>query len=752
MKRFSTRRTRSQLLLATTLAYAFGGLAGNTAHSQDGTLEEIVVTATKRSENLQDVAVTVAAFQGQELTNTGIDSQRSISMLTPNVTVNVNAAYVAPYVRGVGTQFANPGLESSVATYFNDVYVSRPSAGFMQFADIERVEVLKGPQGTLYGRNTTGGAVRVITRDPTREFEAGIAATAGNYSRFVLDGYLSGPLGDTLSGRIAAQVEQRDGWVDNLAGGPDMEDRDYTMVHAKLLWEPTDRFRAKLDFDVSDKKDFEGVTFQPLYPGAPEQVGGAFGAILATAHDEYSGNVQRDGANDHKVRFETTGAQLRFDYEFETFTFSSITGYREIEYSSPADLDASSANLFFGNRILDGTETTTQELQFVSNGEGRWDWVFGLYYLQEDGDDVFGLSGDFIGPGAMIGGDGVLDIESFAPYGQIAYNINDQWEIMVGGRYNDESKKVRNNFFTAAVNARDYPDPATITLVPTPEQEFEFSEFNPKFQLTWRPSDGQMIYLSYTEGLKSGGFNMPNPAPGPVPELDNEEIEAIELGWKLQWDTVRLNGALFQYDISALQVQVTDLASGIVTVRNAGDAEVLGLEADLTVAATNNLELGVGFGWLDAEFGSIPGGQFLPPCAEAPTDPGCVALGGLGLASVTANLDGNQLPHSPDLTAYARGSYVLPLDGNGQLSFTALVNYSDTFSYTPDNLYLEPSRTLVNLSARWVSESGRYHVGAFVNNATDEEYHTHNAPFAASGGWRVPGPPRMYGVRVGVDF
>jgi iron complex outermembrane recepter protein len=718
-------------------------------------LEEIVVTATKRAESLQDIPIAVSTLSGEDLTNSGIDSQRALALTTPNVAINFNANFVAPYIRGVGTQYANPGLEPSVATYFNDVYLARASSGMMNFFDIERVEVLKGPQGTLYGRNTTGGAIRVITRDPTPEFEAGLALGIGNYSKRTVDAFVSGPITDNLMGRLAVATQDRDGYMDNIVGGPDPMDRDMEMIHGKLLWEISDRLRAKLDFDWTNKEDFDGVGFASLFDGAPGMVGAALGGVTSQDHYDFAGDVQNYAVpND----FQIGGTQLRVDYEFDTFTFSSITGYRINQYKGRADLDGSSLPLFDAYTLTESTKDFSQEIQLVSNGEGDIDWLFGIFYYEEDGEDDFGLSGTFIGtdefgaPNTFIGSEGEIDIKSFAPYAQLAYEITDTLEFMVGVRYTEEEKDVDNYFFLTGVDGIGAPTKPYLFIAPSTPDHFEFSKTTPKVQFTWRPTEDTMFYASYSEGLKSGGFNLPNPSPGPVPKVRNEVIRASEIGWKTEFDRIRFNGAIFHYKIEDLQLQITDPNAGITAVTNAGTSEVDGIEGDLTFAATENLELGAGFGYQKTEFGDIPGGLFNPLCADfAPGDPSCGVFG-LGVTTLTGNLKGNEVPQAPELTGYLRAAYFLPLGDSGSIAFTGVASYQDNFYWTADNLYEEPSKTLVNLTATWTSPSERYVVGTYVTNATDEEYNTHNAPFEGSGGWRVPGEPRMYGVRAAVNF
>ncbi|MCK9506250.1 MAG: TonB-dependent receptor [Porticoccaceae bacterium] len=736
------------------------GLTSTALYAQPA-LEEIIVTAQKRAQDLQDVAIAVTAIQGDELTNAGIDSQRALSMMTPNVVVNVNADYVAPYIRGVGTQYANPGLEPSVGTYFNDVYISRASGGFMSFSDVERMEVLKGPQGTLYGRNTTGGAIRIITKDPTDYFEAGVGVTAGNYKQRGSDFYISGPLMENLNGRLSGQIEQRDGYVDHVAGGRDMADRDQFILHSKLDWAATDRLNVKLDMDWFEKDDAESTAFQALFPGLPEQVGGAFGGAIQDDHHEITDNVY------YPNKYTAGGGQLRFDYEFDSFHFSAVSGYRYNKFVGHADLDGTSAPLFDSKTVLSKTESYSQEFQVVSTTDSRLQWQAGVYYYFEKSRHDFGMAGAFIDadlgfPGSFVGGDGRVDITSLAPYGQITYDITDEWELMLGLRYTDEEKKAKNDFYVTTVGSRITPNRPNIMTEHVPEEKLSFTELNPKVMLSWRPSSDIMLYASYSEGFKSGGFNLPQPAPGAITQVEQELITSYELGWKTEFNRLRFNGAIFYYELEDLQLQVTDASGGITSIRNAGDADVKGAEFDLVYAATENLMLGAGAGWQETKFGDVANGQYFVPCAQIPeylakgmtlAAPTCENLGGLGMQEFVGNLRGNDLPHAPKLTGYLRATYTQSLTNMGSsLTYSLLVNYSDKYYYTSDNLYEEPSKTMVNANITWMSPAEKYQISVFGTNLTDKDHNTHKAPFAGSGGWKVPGPPRLLGARFAVNF
>lgn len=755
-------------MLLSALAPAIG--LGLPALSHAQTLEEVIVTAQKQEENIQNVPITIAVLNGDELAKSGIDTQRQLAMATPSIAVNVNANFVAPYIRGVGTQYANPGLEPSVATYFNDLYLSRPSAGLLNFNDIERVEVLKGPQGTLYGRNTTGGAIRIITKSPTEEFEAGVGFTLGNYNKRAVDFFVSGPLTSGLTGRLSGQVDKNDGWIENVAGGDDVHDRNLGFLHGKLAWDATEKLTVAVMVDYTRKKDREGVAFQPLYAGAPEQTAAAFpGAIHSNEHDEYSGDFP---VKDNE--FDAGGVELRADYDLsDDTTLTSITGYRYNKFHGFADLDATSIPLIKADTELERTEDWSQEFQVLYDDGDKINLNTGIFAFYESATDNFGLGGlgiegslaaqnPLAPPGAftnaMIGGDGKVEVTTVAWYGEGSYDITEEWEVMLGLRYTDETKKAENDFYLTAQQADGTPLKPYATVISNPEQEISFEELSPKIQITWRPVYGVMLFASYQEGFKSGGFNMPNPSPGPVAEVEQETLKATELGWKMQFERVRINGAIFHYDLEDLQIQVTGEGGGITSVRNAGTATVDGIESDITFAATEELELGAGFGYQTSEFGSVPNGQYIVPCAEVPAYlatgnfSGSPCASPLGLAELAGQLKGNDLPQSPELTGYVRGAYTQAIGGSGKLVYSVIASYADEFSWTADNLYTEDSKTLVNANVTWTSADEKYNVGVFGTNLTDEEYNTHNAPFAGTGGWKVPGAPRMYGVRVGANI
>ena len=725
-----------------------------------GGLEDIVVTAQKRSENLQDVPISVTAVDGNVLSSASVEAQASLPRLTPNLAINTFSGYVSPYLRGIGTAFANPGLEQSVATYFDDQYMPRSSSGYFTFNDIERIEVLKGPQGTLYGRNATGGALRVISREPIDRFEANAQIAYGNLDRFLIEGMVNVPIAPDLALRVNARHDERDGYVRNILGGPRLNSRNEEFVRAKLLWTPTDRLSIKLTGDYLYKHDREGQAFLALFDSAPEQIGVALGGVTGGFHETATNLTDPATRNLLKAG----GAALRVDYELDGLTLSSITGYRYNFERSFGDLDGTSANFqqAFNTGVV--TRVYTQEFQAVSDNAGPLQYTFGAFYLHESAFTDFGIFGSSIGAGLALGSVGKVTVDSIAPYAQVSYAISDQFEVLVGARYTMEKKTLeRSAGYLGAVDERGVPTgprnfapescvgpgvPAVIVCT-SEERSLSFSQFTPRVTLTYRPVDDIMVYGTYSRGFKSGGFNLP--AFAWVDEVDPEVLDAFELGAKMEFGRVRLNLAGFHYDDKNIQVQLTDQATGAQRTRNAASAKIQGVEAELTWAATRHLVLAAGGGYLDATYSDYIGDGYVP-CSQAAVLPQCVAQGGLGLGLVTnQDFAGNRLTNAPKVGGFVRAEFTQPLPGGSEIQIAPLVSYQSRTYWDDANTFSQKGRVLVSGTIGWRAADERLSVTLYGDNLLDKRYLTHVAPQVA-GGWRTPGAPRTYGIRLGYGF
>ena len=755
----ATRRTMSAAPAST--AVETQSADAGTPQDQSG-LTDIIVTAQRRSEKLQNVPITLAVADGALIKASAIDTGVGIARLTPNLTVTAGQGFYSPYLRGVGSSYSTLGLESSVAIYFDDVYLSRPGAGLTDLNDIARIEVLKGPQGTLFGRNAAGGAIRFITNDPKiGRFEGGAALTYGRFDQFKAEGVLNVPLGSTAALRVAYVHDQRDGFVHNVdPAKPDKESRNIDVVRAKLLWEPTDDFTVKLSGDYSYKDDSESQS-QLALSGAPTQLAAALGGAISSGFYTTTEDYPNDAADGNTLT-EQYGAELRLDWNVGPLILSSVSGYRGSDfYARGTDLDATNLP-FQHDNFRERSIAYSLELQATSNGSGPLKYIAGVYYYNELGTDafeVFGLAvnGLFgVPPGANVGqrdsgpqlnGFTRTKIESIAPYAQASYDFSDRLQLLLGARYTSETKTLLDNTpFATGLG----PSPVPLTA-PLPRQRLHFEKFTPRVTLSYKPTTGVMLYGTYSIGFKSGGINNPNL--GLADTVRPETLNAYELGWKTEFGRLRFNGAGFYYDFKDLQVQRVNPATGGLKVENAASAEIYGLETDVTWLVTQRLQIGAGAGWLHTKYKNYQGDAYVP-CFSNPSAAGCGAAGTgpLGYGTRSTNFAGARLPNAPRLTFNVNGQYDQPLPGNmGSLRLNALYNHASNIVYNPEASLRERARDLVSAGITWLPDGERFEVTLFGDNLLDRHYNALQVR-QATGGWRVPAAPRTWGVRVGAKF
>jgi len=751
-------------------------LAAQTAWAQDtqgneSNLEDIVVTAQKRSENLQDVPVAVTAIAGSLIANSQIDASENLPRLTPGLSVNRNANFVGLFLRGVGTLYANPGLESSVAMYLDDTYMPRTATAAFSFNDIERIEVLKGPQGTLYGRNAAAGAVKVVTRDPKiGEWEGAASMTYGRFNRTAADGLINIPLGDRIAARVAVIYDANDGYVKtNQPTMPRLQDRNLVHVTGKILFEATDNLTLKLSGDYGDKKDREGQAFTNLENScAAGQIGLCLGGTGANSFYDNGLDYPRRGTQGDKMHTVNGGAALRADLDLGPATLSSITAYRHYKFTGGADLDGTS--IPFLHALTDGefTRSFSEEVQLVSDSSGPLKYVLGFYYYKERSGGAFTISG--LAANAQLGlttplnGGTVyddpyltarakFDIESWAPYAQATYEISDQFAITAGLRYTSEKKTQLYHTLTAGI-----PGVGASVIASEPEGQVKFNKLTPKIVLDFKPVDDVLLYAGFSRGFKSGGINSPSTAV-PANRVTPEVLDSYEIGWKTEFGNVRFNGAAFYYDYTNLQVTQTSLECGASCVVNAANAEVKGVEADLTWAAARGLELGLGVSYLDTKFKEYFGDSYVlssttAACAAAVGTPDTADDAACLGYTVVPDVDhsGRRMPQAPKWSGYARAGYTTALASGAKLVFNALYSYTGNIFYGPDPSYgREGARNMVSGSITYTTPNEMLSFTVFGDNLLNEKYRI-NVSRQQTGGWYVPGAPITWGVKAGVKF
>ena len=768
-----------KLLLATTamaggvmlLSAAEPAMAQDGADRSSGNLDVITVTAQKREESLQQVPIAVTAVAGDVLVNTQINMAENLDQLTPGLNINRNANFVGFFLRGVGTIFANPGLEPSVASYFDDAYMPRTATSMFAFSDIERIEVLKGPQGTLYGRNAAGGAIRIITKQPTFDVVEGNASiTYGRFDRVAADGAVNIPLSENLAARFSAVYDSNDGYVENISPDfPNQQDRNVYHFLGKLLWEPTDRLSVKLSGDIGRKKDREGQAFIALEQTGPLNIAAALGGTVAPGFFTASQDYPNDDIFGSEFDTRNRGAAFRADYDLDFATLSSISTYRYYWFRGGADLDTT--DIPFQHALTDGenSKSFSQELQLTSNTSGPLQYVAGLYYYRERSQSRLnilgtGINGQLGLPPATVAvsageaptffAQADIEVDSIAPYLQATYDITDQIAFTGGIRYTNETKKQPLHTLTLIVPGA--PD----TLLGTePPAELNFDKFTPKFVLDYKPVDNVLLYASWSRGFKAGGINAPT-FNFPADQVDSENLDSYEIGWKTEFNNIRFNGAAFYYDYTNLQVTTTNTnLCGGACVSNAATAEVWGVEADILWAPLDNLEFAAAGAYLNSEFNEYLGDSFVPAsgtpeCAAAlatPDPADDAACLGFAIATDT-DFSGNPLPQTPEFSGYVRMSYTHDLADLGDIRLDALYSYTDPIFFGPDPTYgANPEKHLLTATLTYTLPNENLYFSVFGENLTDERYITQSGR-QQTGGWQVPGAPRTWGVKAGVRF
>jgi len=704
--------------------------ADTEAEARDAaSLNTIVVTAQRRSEDLEDVAIAVSAFDGGALRDAGVTNALDLQTVVASLTYVATGYAAQPYLRGVGTRLSQIGMEPSIATYVDDRYVTRPFAAMFDMFDVERVEVLKGPQGTLYGRNAAGGAIRAITKDPGSEGSVELAGKAGDYHHLALNVLAGGPLSHALRGQVSASVEKRDGFAANLVpnGRATSDDLDRKALRLKLLWDLGDRVAAKLAVSSWQYTDWTGRDF--VAAGVPEANRGAalYGGVTSRDREHFASAI--GGDNDLRE----TAADLRFDVHLEGLDLVSISTYTDASFVQSIDVDASSATLL----DLYGREPSTawsQEFQLLSAGDSKLKWIAGAFYYREDGTNVYVFK-DSVSPVPpfVLGTDvsnGLqhVETEAYAVFAQGSYAFNQRWSVTLGERWSRESK-------AASLDAV----PGTFTNVATPYSDARaWQQDTPRAAVEYRGAFG-LAYASYARGFKGGGYNYPASV---SPVLDPEVLDTYEIGVKSDrlGGRLRINSALYFSHLDDLQV-TRGGAGAFLSTENAASAKVRGLEVDVDAAMTADFTLYAGVALTDSEYTDYMAGVlvplYVPPYGSTPL------AGGL-------DVRGRPLLRSPERAGYVGARYEPHLAAGGTLPITLNYAYKGDyyfdFAAVPATEWLKQAAFgVLNARIAYSSAGRKWEVGLWGSNLTDEHYYEDAVMNAASS--RVSyADPRTYGV------
>ena len=725
-------------------------------------LEEIVVTARKRQESLQDAPISITAFSGEGLEQRNITALADISQITPNLVFNASApisgssATASVFIRGIGQNDYTLVTEPGVGIYVDGVYIARSVGGALDLVDIERIEVLRGPQGTLFGRNTIGGAISITSKKPNEELGGKIQLTLGDDELMGFKAKLNLPISERLMSSISVSSKQRDGFVKNVQTGRDLGDDDSLSGRAALRWLPSDNVSIDFNVDATREREDGAASFAVAADGLSPL--GAANNVVFLGHlgcapppgpidnsncfnSQWVTNGKRisNGTHPQYSELDIWGAGLAIEWEIsESLTLKSITAYRDLDSAFSQDADNSP--------ILEDHITHTynqdqfsQEFQLLGSFmDDRLKTVLGLYYFEEEGEDVNIVSF----PVVLLHSGGSIDNGSKAIFGQATFDITDALSVTLGLRYTEDEKIFLPDQYVLDPRLSGAPPPFGFgyvpgtRMLPLEEVPTDINEVTPMVNLSYNISDAAMIYLTYSEGYKSGGYDQrvfPRTSDFKAPSFDPEFVKSYELGFKYNSDDNRLraNAALFFMDYSDLQIAVVNNSVDVVT-RNAGEAEIKGLELELAFIPADNWMLEASVGYTDAEYTQL--------------SPGAV------LAGLSKD---HELVNTPEWSLSAAVSYTHPFDSGASLAFRLDGSHRSEvfFDITNTDVITQDDVDLVNLSVNFQSD-GAWSLGFGISNLGDEDYHVnafqHLNPFGIA--YVNPAREREWWVRVGYEF
>ena len=736
-------------------------LAQDAAPQQTNAVEDIIVTARRTEESAQTTPLSVTAFSGETLQRQGALQVTDLQGAVPNLNIvqgrgSSNATNI--YIRGVGQPDALQTFDPAIGVYVDDVYYSRIRGTQFDLLDLERVEVLRGPQGTLYGKNTIGGALKLVSRRPGQDFRARASAAYGSHDLIDIQGAVSGPISDTLAFGLSALHSQRGGYVTDPVTGAEYNDKNTTAVRGSLAWDPASNLRIDLAADWSH--DDAGMTVGQAQNSMFNLTGQVQYPVTAVP-TSYNFRTRTTPGLPNETRLETWGVSLRAAWDLsDALTLKSITGYRELNTDDYLDFDATELQITDALVAVDQNQVS-QELQLTYDS-GPLTVVGGLYYLKEEVSShqeaytndytrnlVFAPALSFLNGSYTFTRfiDDELETTSKAAYANVSYALTDQFRISAGIRRTEETKDYTR--FTRAVSV---PVALSSSYGFAPPQG-EYEDTSVSASIDYRPDENMLWYVRFSQGFKSGGFNGRANDAASSSEYRPETADAWEAGFKsTHWDNrFRLNAAYFftsyqdfQARVSGMDIDpVTQVPAAKLSVLNAGGLQLQGFEIETALVPIPGLTLDAQIGYLDAEYTKFADAQF-------------TAFGGSRAFQVPA--------FSPEWTARYGAQYEMDLGDGSSLTFGAAAKFRSRMALAVDNTPINSNVQLPSMfqddywlyDARvaWNDASGRYSVGLYGQNLSDEVYKTDAQEFSSVGGIRTVyfGAPRTWMLKVSARY
>ncbi|ARR56583.1 ligand-gated channel protein [Rhizorhabdus wittichii DC-6] len=678
---------------------------------------EIVVTARRRAESLQDVPVSVTAFDQAQLETAGIKSLRDMSRLMPGVQFTERGSLSTQLtIRGVGGDSRNIGIEAGVGMYLDGVYIPRTSGYNADLAEIAQVEVLRGPQGTLFGKNTIGGVINITTKEPGDTVEGSVYASYGNYNAFRTQASISGPLSDTLSAKLTVATYDRDGYIHNIFNDQDVNDENRRGARAQIVFKPSDALKVKLnaDFTRDRRTVLQTQMDSPVGAAAPYYTGNRFEA-------------NSDQPNGDKRNM--WGTDLTAEYSLPNdMVLASISAYRKIDVTVSSDIDQLPINLFNSNPLTDFVQMASQEFRITSPGDGPFRYVGGLYYYHQKGTALRKIYiGGSLANGALNRAKAITN--SYAAYINADYDLLPQLTLNGGLRYTYEKKTGDYLQVRGPVLSYDFDD------LRRTDKNVSWTG-----SLTYKPTRELTIYGTVSKGFKSGGFNLDTIGAANLISRDlifgPESVINYEAGIKGQ-----LFGRLLRYSLAAFRMDYSDKqvaqivptgASTVssVQVTNAGKARIKGFEVEATLRPFEGLSLSGNASYLDAKYTRFD-------------------YSTIG-STVAVSYAGNRIEFTPDWMIGGQAEYRFPA-GPGEVFLVGSATYTGDMYLQPEKLpkYRESGYTLID--ARIGYEVGDLMIALWGKNLTKQDYRTYARVFGGLD-QAVWGEPRTYGVEMRYRF
>ncbi|MFY9352345.1 MAG: TonB-dependent receptor [Sphingobium sp.] len=731
------------------IALCLASAAGAQTSSGDAVVDttgEIIVTAQKRSESVQKIPLAVSAIGGDALQQRGATTLTALGQTVPGLNVSEQVGQARLTLRGIGVDNISTGAESSVAFNQDGIFYSRSAAALASFYDVERVEVLRGPQGTLYGRNATGGSVNILTNRPDDGFGAGANLTVGNRETINADAFVNTPLSETVSARLSGQVQHHNGYGKNLVTGTDIDTKSSQAVRAQLLFTPDDRLTILIGGDYYRSRD-RSNTYHYFGAGGVTAAGAPI-TPTSILLGGFAPASKRDiaSAQDPRARADFYGGRIDISYDLsDSMTLRSLSAYRRSDYQVESDISPLAIDLF-PVTVTEKSDQFTQEFQLNIDSDSN-KFVAGLFYLHEkiDGSisaplNLLSVGGpDFFVQGFYAGGR--MKTDAAAIYAQDTYSISDRVRLTLGGRYSWERKSVNDQ--SDFDFARPY-SPTNVPLTPRHIDDESFKSFTPKVGIDVDLGPRALAYASFSKGFKSGTYNLGSAGP----PLKPEKVDAYELGVKATSSDgmFRANIAGFYYNYKDLQVG--KVQGQLVVLENAATARIYGLEGEFVAKPTPDLTLSANASWLHARFRDYVTADQARPAGDGSTiDPAS------GLPAF--DLSGKTLPQSPDYTVSLAADYVVHLD-RGTLTLRGESNWSDRVYFSPFNRkeVSQPSYSLQNAYATY-DDGAHWRLSLYIKNIANKTILASGQVATALLGSPIVGfvqPPRTFGATLGYRF